>query len=88
MDIEVPDVASRRRADLAGVAAATAGPIGAPWGTTASSTGGELSQQGRGLGKIRISADGGSRASVFVTPEHAIGPPLLAAHQAWFVRET
>ncbi len=40
------------------------------------------------MGKIRISADGGSRAGVFVTPERAIGPPLLAARQAWFVRET
>ncbi len=88
MDIEVPDVASRRLADLAGVAAATASPIGAPWGTTASSIGGELSQKGRGLGKIRISADGGSRASVFATPERVIGPPLLAARQAWFVGET
>ena len=40
------------------------------------------------MGKIRISADGGSGASVFVTPEPAIGPPLLAARQAWFVGET
>ena len=88
MDIEVPDVASRRLADLAGVAAATASPIGAPWGTTASSTGEEPSQKGGGLGKIRISADGGSGVSVFATPERAIGPPVLAARQAWFVGET
>jgi hypothetical protein len=40
------------------------------------------------LGKIRISADDGSSASVFMTPERAIGPPLLAARQAWFVGET
>ncbi len=79
MDIEVPDVASRRLADLAGVAAATASPIGAPWGTTASSTGEEPSQKGGGLGKIRISADDGSSASVFATPERVIGPPLLSS---------
>ena len=54
----------------------------------ASSTGGELSHKGWPLGKIRISADGGSRASVFVTPERAIGPPRLAARQAWFVGGT
>ncbi len=88
MDIEVPEVVNRRLADLAGVAAATAGPLGTPWGTTASSTGEEPSQRGGGLGKIRISADGGSGASVFATPERAIGPPLLTARQAWFVGET
>ncbi|MEE8153045.1 MAG: hypothetical protein V3T76_08430 [candidate division NC10 bacterium] len=33
------------------------------------------------MGKFRISADDGSSASVFVTPERAIGPPLLAARR-------
>ena len=60
---------------------------------SASGYDGELDRRGTqpkgvALGKIRISADGGSGASAFVTPERAIGPPLLAARQAWFVRET